>query len=164
MTADHGSHDSDDHGPRRRSARRRRVLKGGWLVLGDGSSSIRCFVKDISATGARIETQDGDSAPQGRLTLTLSDGETLEAEVVRRSGVELGIRFVPPGQHPSLAPPPDRVEQLIDRMDAMGLQTVLDEIEALGLMDDPEVAHQTEALMQAYTALYGRLSSKVGPW
>jgi hypothetical protein len=149
--------------PLRRSAKRRRVLKGGWLVLDDGTSSVRCFVKDISATGARIEAKDCENIPSGGLKLTLSDGETLEAEVVRRSGLELGVRFVH-GVRPSLAPPPDPLELLVDRMEAMGVQEVLDRIEDLGLSKDEDIHGCAQALQDAYMALYARISAKVGPW
>jgi len=163
MTTNDYDHDQKPHGPIRRSAKRRRVLKGGWLVLGDGSSSIRCFVKDISATGARIEARDLDALPVGGLKLTLSDGETLEGEVVRRSGLELGIRFVS-GTRPALAPPPDPIELLMDRIEAMGVQEVLDRIQALGLNQDTEISGCAQALQDAYVALYARIGEKVGPW
>ncbi len=150
--------------PRRRSAKRRKVLKGGWLVLADGTSSIRCFVKDISATGARVETPDlpSDAATSG-LKLTLSDGETLEAELVRRTGLELGIRF-PRRQKPSLAPPAEPIEQLVETMETMGLDDLLARIDELGLSDDPEIGEAVEALGAAFATLYARISERSGPW
>lgn len=163
MPSDKSTSDHASETTHRRSARRRRVLKGGWLVLGDGASSIRCFVKDVSATGARVEAQELDTLSPGGLKLTLSDGETLEAEVVRRSGLELGVRFTH-GTRPSLAPPPDPLELLVDRMEAMGVQEVLDGIESLGLNQDQDIQAAAQALQDSYMALYARISAKVGPW
>lgn len=150
--------------PRRRSARRRKVLKGGWLVLADGTSSIRCFIKDISATGARLETPDlTDDGAASHLKLTLSDGETMEAELVRRTGLELGIRFV--GQRrPSLAPPLEPVEQLVETMETMGLDDLLARIDDLGLSNDPNIQEAAEALGEAFATLYARISERAGPW
>ncbi|MBB4287078.1 PilZ domain-containing protein [Roseospira goensis] len=152
-----------NHAPHRRSAKRRRVFKGGWLVLADGTSSIRCFVKDISATGARIETNDPPEAEATRLKLTLSDGETLDAEIVRRAGLELGIRFLAE-QRPTLAPPPEPIEQLVEQMEAMAIEDVLARIDALGLSEDPALRDASEALAEAYAGLYALVSAKVGPW
>jgi len=159
------NHAQDEPGPiiHRRSAKRRRVLKGGWLVLADGTSSIRCFVKDISSTGARIQTTDTGAMPEGHLKLTLSDGETLNAEVVRRSGQELGIRFVS-DRRPSLAPPPDPVEQVIEQMEAMCIEDILTRLDSLGLTADDDVKAAATAFEAAYTALHARLTTKVGPW
>lgn len=165
--SDHGRQATTD-AARRRSAKRRKVLKGGWLVLGDGTSSIRCFVKDVSATGARVETPEpldpgAVAGKSGRLKLTLSDGETLDAELVRRTGLELGIRF-PNRQRPSLAPPPEPLEQLIEVLETMGVDDVLARIEDLGLDRNAEIAQAAAVFGEAFTTLYARISEKSGPW
>jgi len=163
MTPSNQAQDGPEPTILRRSAKRRRVLKGGWLVMADGTSSIRCFVKDISSTGARVQTTDASDMPEGHLKLTLSDGETLNAEVVRRSGQELGIRFVS-DRRPSLAPPLDPVEQVIEQMEDMGVEDILARLDSLSLTGDDEVKAAAAAFEAAYTALHARLTTKVGPW
>ena len=148
----------------RRSAKRRRILKGGWLVIADGTSSVRCFVKDISSTGARVETHAAEDTPDGTLKLTLSDGETLEGQVVRRSGLELGIRFIR-DQKPALAPPPNPLEDLVTTMADLSMDEILDRLEALGLNNDEEINAAAEALDRAFSDLYHALSKRAtGPW
>jgi hypothetical protein len=155
---------TSDSGLHRRSAKRRRILKSGWLVIADGTSSIRCFVKDISSTGARVETQAAADTPDGLLKLTLSDGETLEAEVVRRSGLELGIRFVS-DRKPSLAPLPNPLENLVTSMAEMSMDEILDRLEALNLDKDEDIKAAAEACDRAFSDLYHALSKRAtGPW
>ncbi|SDE59128.1 PilZ domain-containing protein [Rhodospira trueperi] len=155
---------TSDSGRHRRSAKRRRILKGGWLVIADGTSSIRCFVKDISSTGARVETEAAANTPDGLLRLTLSDGETLEAEVVRRTGLELGIRFVN-DQRPSLAPSRNPLEDLVTNMADMSMDEILDRVDALNLDKEKDVGVAAEAFDRAFSDLYHALSKRAtGPW
>jgi len=149
-------------GPARRSAKRRRIVKGAWLVLGDGETTIYCVVRDISATGARVKLSEM-MAVEGRLRLTLSDGETLDAEVVRHIGEEVGIRFTQ-GERPSLAPPPGPLEELLREVMDLEIEAVLERLDTLGLSKDEAIARSAEAMHKAHSDLVALLGNKVGPW
>ncbi len=148
--------------PIRRSAKRRRIVKGAWLVLGDGDTTIYCVVRDISATGARVKLSEMMQI-DGHLRLTLSDGETLDAEVVRHVGEEVGIRFTN-GERPSLAPPPGPMEDLLRSVMELEIEELLDRLDALGLSKDESIAHTADTLHKAHSDLVAMLGNKVGPW
>ncbi|MBB4268038.1 PilZ domain-containing protein [Roseospira visakhapatnamensis] len=148
--------------PVRRSAKRRRIVKGAWLVMGDGETTIYCVVRDISATGARVKLSETTQI-DGRLRLTLSDGETLDAEVVRHVGEEIGIRFTE-GDRPSLAPPPGPLEELLRVVMELEIEDVLERLDSLGLSQDEAIAQTAEAMHKAHGDLVALLGNKVGPW
>jgi hypothetical protein len=83
---------------------------------------------------------------------------------VRRSGLELGIRFVS-DQKPSLAPSRNPLEDLVTNMAEMGMDEILDRLETLGLDKDDDINAAAEAFERAFTDLYHALSRRTtGPW
>ena len=62
----------------------------------DGRSKIRCLIKNISRTGAKISCEGSASLPD-RIKLFLpTTFEFVDAEVVWRDGKDIGVRFVKP--------------------------------------------------------------------
>jgi len=146
----------------RRGARRKRVLKGARLVLGGGLSTIDCTIKDISATGARIRMMDVTQL-SGKLRVAMPDGEMLDAEVIRNTGVELGLRFIG-DRRPSFAPPPDALEEVILALDRMPVKALIKQIMGLKEHEDPEVAEATREFATAEDKLANILRARVMGW
>lgn len=61
-------------------------------------------VRDLSATGARIEAPFGASLPKTFLFRVPREGLETRAELVWRNGCEAGVRFLSDADAPSLAP------------------------------------------------------------
>ena len=81
-------------GAERRSDQRHRVLKGGTLHFNKGYSSLECVVRDLSATGARIQMGETFGVPS-RFTMSIS-GETtrIEASLRWRTARNIGLNFL----------------------------------------------------------------------
>lgn len=73
------------------STARRRVLKAGILVA-DGSD-IGCEVHNGSRFCATLRLSGAAAVPPA-FTLQLEGGPALNCSVIRRSRIELGVRFV----------------------------------------------------------------------
>lgn len=87
----------------RRVAQRDRVLRGGYVVFNGGRTTISCTVRDISATGAKIDVASATSIPT-RFELDLPGALRFSCSVVWQSKSALGIRFLDKG--PSITIPP----------------------------------------------------------
>lgn len=149
----------DAAAPTRRRSRRKKVFKGARLMLGGGLSTVDCIVKDISATGARIKLPDITQIA-GTLKLSFPDGETLEADVIRSQGMEMGIRFRG-GQRPALAPPPDPLEQVLFELESPWLGQTLDQLAETEAYADPDIVQAARSLHEAYEALKVAIESHV---
>jgi PilZ domain len=81
-------------GDERRSDQRHRVLKGGTLYFNKGYSSLECVIRDLSATGARIQMGETFGVPT-RFTMSIS-GETtrIEASLRWRTSRNIGLSFL----------------------------------------------------------------------
>ncbi len=80
----------------RRSARRPLFYQAEIGTVG-GEGHIRCIIKDVSETGARVTTHSPDQLPD-EFILCLTSGGALRrlCKVVWRSETEAGVRFVRP--------------------------------------------------------------------
>ena len=162
MSDQFGGADPAMHTPTRRRSRRKKVFKGARLVLGGGLSTVDCIVKDISASGARLKLPDITQIA-GTLKLSFQDGETLEAEVIRSHGMEMGIRFKG-GQRPALAPPPDPLEQVLFDLESPWLGEVLEQLATTEAFREPEVAEIAHQLHETYEALKAAVEARVGKY
>ena len=83
-------------GAERRADQRHRVLKGGTLQFNNGYSSLECVIRDLSATGARIQMGETFGVPS-RFTMSIS-GETkrIEASLRWRNSRNIGLTFLLP--------------------------------------------------------------------
>src|SRR5262245_6705221 len=77
-----------------RLAPRRRMLKSGKVAYADRHVTLECLVRDMSATGARIRVEGSVSAPDTFELLIPLDGLEANCQVVWRSGVDLGVKFL----------------------------------------------------------------------
>jgi hypothetical protein len=75
----------------KRGAPRRRVLKGAVVASNDRRSTLRCTVRDLSATGARLEVRGSVTVPDTFLLIIELDGLEAHCEVVRRKGLEIAV-------------------------------------------------------------------------
>ena len=78
----------------KRSASRRKVLKGAHAVFNDGRSTISCIVRNLSDDGALLRFDSVIGLPDA-FVLALSDGTRRACAIQRRSGTEVGVTFLP---------------------------------------------------------------------
>ncbi len=77
----------------RRSAGRRRVLKGATLTFNRGYGAFECLVRNISQTGARLSFGETSAVPAAfSLSIKGEDG-AINARVRWRSLTEIGVEF-----------------------------------------------------------------------
>jgi hypothetical protein len=79
-------------GEERRVAPRRRVLKPARIVCNNGQRTIDCVIRNISETGAQIDTESTVDLP-GSFWLDCQDGRTRPVELVWQKSNLLGVRF-----------------------------------------------------------------------
>lgn len=77
----------------RRSTSRQRVLRRGNIYYGNGRSSVRCVVLDLSGGGARIRV-DGWLGVPDRFDLRIENGPSQIAELRYRDADAAGVRFI----------------------------------------------------------------------
>jgi PilZ domain len=75
---------------------RQRVLKGGKIVFAGGSFSVDCTIRNLSATGARLQVPTTVAIPDKFVLLDAHAGTRREATVVWRKADQIGVRFEPP--------------------------------------------------------------------
>ena len=80
-----------------RSAPRRRTLKGAKLIL-SSSTLIDCTVRDISATGARLELPGPTTLPHEFRLRVLNEPVDKPAELAWQRGLAAGIHFGSPAK------------------------------------------------------------------
>ncbi len=81
----------------RRKSVRVKIDRAALIKPKDGSFSIACTMRDISARGARLlldRQNAGDSLPDIVVLHLPDDGSGWLCQIVRRRGNELGIQFV----------------------------------------------------------------------
>ena len=81
-------------GAERRASQRHRALKGGTLHFNKGYSSLECVIRDMSATGARIQMGETFGVPS-RFMLSISGESTrVEASLRWRNARNIGLSFL----------------------------------------------------------------------
>jgi hypothetical protein len=76
----------------RRIAPRRRVLKNALIVFNSRYCTHRCFILNMSDTGAQLMPQDAIECPS-EFVLKPSIGQERDCEVVWRKGELVGVRY-----------------------------------------------------------------------
>jgi PilZ domain len=97
----------------RRAEPRVRTFIAGRIVSGDGFVSVRCTIRDLSLTGARVTVSHEARLPPPVALMLIRDGLLFDAAVAWRRGDETGL--VLKGQHDlysDLAPVRPRVRAL----------------------------------------------------
>lgn len=78
----------------RRRLPRRRALKACKAVYGDFRYTIDCVVRDLTPDGARLRADAAMEIPDDFYLFDGGEGRLQRAEVIWRTGNELGVRFV----------------------------------------------------------------------
>ena len=76
----------------RRDSMRLRRLKSAKVIFNNASSIIDCVLRDISDTGAKLETENAPHLPKN-IILKVGDEQSFDCEVMWRSERPLGVRF-----------------------------------------------------------------------
>ena len=77
-----------------RKSTRRGVFKVGMIYDADGNSVTACNVRDISATGARLELRQDVPLPKSFLLALTQDGNSRRAcRTVWQLSIVAGVRF-----------------------------------------------------------------------
>ena len=77
-----------------RRATRRRVLFSGVLVNDDGSSTLDCVIRDLSASGAKVRLAGSAPFPSELWLIEVREGLAFRCTVAWRNLPELGLAFL----------------------------------------------------------------------
>ena len=80
----------------RRSLQRRKVLKAARISSDGGLTHLPCTMREISATGARLQVYEGHMIPSMFDLVVELDGMRAQCEVIWREAGEIGVRFRTP--------------------------------------------------------------------
>jgi hypothetical protein len=106
----------------RLSSRQRSLLRGVVYFTGN-PCAVDCLVRDISATGARLEFSGSPAAVTNSLELQIPlKAQRHHCRIVWRAEREIGVAFA----EASIAVPPQNVAERIDRLEAE-----IDELKAM---------------------------------
>jgi hypothetical protein len=107
----------------KRSAPRTRAFLKGKAIFNNRQSTLDCLVRDISATGARLEVSNAVLLPDAFDLYVAQKDATLRARITWRRDGEIGVEFEQP--HAPAAPPPD-LSSRVQLLEAeVGLQRML---------------------------------------
>ena len=76
-----------------RTAKRLRVLKSAKLIFNNNQSVIDCGVRDLSATGAKLNCARSSDVPDEVRFMMIQDNTIRDARVMWRRGEQLGVHF-----------------------------------------------------------------------
>jgi hypothetical protein len=77
----------------RRSAERRRVSIGSWIISLDGAMVQACQTRDVSARGVRVHFKEAQRLPGTLFYLDMKDRIAYEAAVRWQEKSEAGLEF-----------------------------------------------------------------------
>jgi hypothetical protein len=80
----------------RRLSDRRRTLKRGLAAWSGRNVTAACSVRNLSPAGAQLTFEGSTMAPDTFELVIEIDGLEYDCEVVRRTGVQVGVRFLGP--------------------------------------------------------------------
>ena len=83
--------ENPDEAERRRLARQR-VLKTGKIVFNNGSSTISCVVRNLTANGAKLQVDTILGVPE-KFSIQIMDAKARPCRVVWKTHSEIGIAF-----------------------------------------------------------------------
>lgn len=84
-----------------RHARRTRLDRRCWIVVGDNQPRHECLIEDISETGARIVLPPGAALPKAvDLYLTSAGAVVRKSEVIWQTAHQAGLHFLNRPQMP----------------------------------------------------------------
>jgi PilZ domain len=107
----------------KRSAPRTRAFLKGKAIFNNRQSTLDCLVRDISATGARLEVSNAVLLPDAFDLYVAQKDTTMRARITWRRDGEIGVEFDQP--HAAPAPALD-LPARVQRLEAeLGLQRML---------------------------------------
>lgn len=77
-----------------RRAPRRRAFLGALAVSRDGRRTVECAVKEISASGARVQVPKDQVIPENCYLIVSAKDAVYEAVVVRAGARDIGLKFI----------------------------------------------------------------------
>lgn len=77
----------------RRRNNRHRALLAGKLANDDATTTIDCTIRNLSDTGAMVETQTPHLIPPHLQLMQIKEGIVWDAEVVWRRGTRIGLKL-----------------------------------------------------------------------
>ena len=77
-----------------RQSPRNRALRGGTILFPNGISTIKCVVKDQSATGVQISVENAIGIPDEFMLIYDHDSQRIPCNVKWRKGNRFGVKFV----------------------------------------------------------------------
>lgn len=80
----------------KRGAPRQRVLKSGKIVFAGGSFSVDCTIRNLSATGARLQVPTTVAIPDHFTLVDVHAGKRHMVTVVWRKADLIGVHFDTP--------------------------------------------------------------------
>ena len=86
--------ENPDEAERRRLARQR-VLKTGKIVFNNGSSTISCVVRNLTAIGAKLQVETILGVPE-KFSVQIMDSKVRPCRVIWKTHSEIGIEFEDP--------------------------------------------------------------------
>lgn len=77
-----------------RRAPRRRALLGALAVSRDGQRTVECAIREISASGARVQTPKDQVIPEHCYLIVTAKAVVYEAVVARIGARDIGLKFL----------------------------------------------------------------------
>ncbi len=87
------AHVSFNPGAEKRKNARPRSFKFGTIIYARGLSRRRCIIRDVNATGARLQMNNTAGIPNHFKVVT-DDDQSCYGRVMWRTNEQIGIRFV----------------------------------------------------------------------
>ncbi len=78
----------------KRGAMRQRVLLSGKIVYGEADLTMDCTIRDLSATGTRVQISSPVIMPATIWLIELRSGTAFQCAIARRNVPEFGLRFL----------------------------------------------------------------------
>ncbi len=72
---------------------RRRMLLGGVISFGDGTTTFDCAIRNVSAKGAKITCKKADQLPPEFYLINVRDRLIYNARLVWRTGHDAGLKI-----------------------------------------------------------------------
>ena len=78
----------------KRDSSRQRTLLTGLVVFGGGSRSLGCAIRDLSASGARIELAGPEPLPRSIWLVEVRSGMAHDCRIAWTEGRQHGVQFL----------------------------------------------------------------------
>ncbi|OYU50402.1 MAG: pilus assembly protein PilZ [Rhizobiales bacterium PAR1] len=119
-----------------RVAQRSRSLLHGQIVHSGGASRADCTIRDLSATGARIQIPQSITIPEHFELVVMERNQNFKAKIVWRHAAEIGVAFdsaTKPAPQPSITSHPGeiRVRMLELEVESAKLRAEVTELKAI---------------------------------